>query len=204
MLRLVCCLMLAAATGLVGGVLGQDVLAATAEEHNIVEQGFVRYRTKLRAEANFRSDKLQSLNIGSKVDILGKQRGWVHIRLQDTPDTDGWVRFSRIRTVPGPAQGVSTTADTADEPSKSSGGLSGLARGITGWLGGGSGRKSRQGGATSTIGIRGLNPDDLKTARANPAQLKRLHGHQVSAAAAEQFAGELDLHAQSLSYLGED
>ena len=54
---------------------------------------------------------------------------------------------------------------------------------------------------TATAGLRGLNEEELRAARFDPAQLQKMDGYAVGAAEARQFAAAAGLQARSVTYL---
>jgi hypothetical protein len=59
----------------------------------------------------------------------------------------------------------------------------------------------RNGNVTATLGVRGLDEEQLKSAQFNAEELKRLEGYGAAPATATRFAGEIPLQAQKLDYL---
>ena len=59
---------------------------------------------------------------------------------------------------------------------------------ITGVFGGG--RDTSKGSTVATTGIRGLSPEDLKSANPDAAALARMQSYRADKPAAEQFARE--------------
>lgn len=108
---------------------------------------------------------------GAKVDILEKRGGWYRVK---SGKLDGWVRMLSIRR---------------GQPRKGSGGneLAALASGRAG-----------TGRVVSTTGIRGLDEEELKSARFDEAQLVKLEAQAVSRTEAAKFALQGNLKAQAL------
>lgn len=91
------------------------------------------------------------------------------------------------------------------EQKKSGGFFSGfknLSRGVSGLFGGGARNDSSgTGGTTATIGIRGLQADDVIAARPDPAALSRMQRYRVSSQEATGFARQAGLTATNMAYL---
>jgi hypothetical protein len=116
-----------------------------------------------------------TLAAGAKVDVLKKDGGWLQVK---SPKGKGWVRMLSVR------QG-----EVAKKPGAAAGVL-GLASGRAG-----------TGKVVATTGIRGLNEEDLKTAKFNETELKLAESYATSGADARQFAAAGKLAARTFDYL---
>lgn len=154
---------------------GLLMLALLATPALGAESGSALKGDDIRAEP-FRDAKIVGqLATGDKVDILKKDGGWLQVK---SARGNGWVRMLSIRKGDARKSGVDA------------GGLLGLASGRAG-----------TGKVVATTGIRGLNEEELKTARFDAAQLKLAESYAVSRAQAQQFAAQGKLKVQPMDYL---
>jgi hypothetical protein len=124
----------------------------------------------------FRDAKMVgSLTAGDKVEILGKQGGWLQVK---GTKGSGWVHMLSVRR----GEARKGTVDAA--------GVLGLASGRAG-----------TGRVVATTGIRGLSEEDLKAARYDEAELKKDEAYGVTQAEARKFAAQGKLVARKVEYL---
>ena len=116
-----------------------------------------------------------SLVTGDKVEILNKQGGWFQVK---SAKGGGWVHMLSIRRGEARQGGVDAT------------GILGLASGRAG-----------TGQVVATTGIRGLSEEELKAAKYNEAELKKMESSGVTEAEARKFAAEGKLTARKVDYL---
>ncbi len=128
----------------------------------------------LRAGASVGAASIGRVDKGATVDIVGRQGGWTEVV---AGGHKGWVRILSVR--------ASASAGSAD--------LSGLIQ-----AGSQRGDNSR---VVATAGLRGLNEEQLKSARFDAGELMKLDRYQVERAAAEQYARAVDLRHRDLDYL---
>ncbi len=112
---------------------------------------------------------------GESVDILKKEGGWYWVK---SSKAIGWVRMLSIRK------------GEARKESNAAAGLLSLASGRAG-----------TGKVVSTTGIRGLNEEDLKAAKFDEAELKRVDSYAVTKDKAQAFAKQGGLVARKVDYL---
>lgn len=135
--------------------------------------------TALKADdlkaAPFRDAKtVARLAGGDKLDILKQQGGWYQVK---SAKGTGWVRMLSVRRGEMRKGGELT-------------GLAGLASGRAG-----------TGKVVATTGIRGLNEEDLKAAKFDEAELKKMEANSVGKDEARKFAAQGQLKAMKLDYL---
>jgi hypothetical protein len=135
--------------------------------------------TTLKADelkaAPFRDAKtVGRLASGDKLDILKQQGGWYQVK---SAKGAGWVRMLSVRR--GEARKGGELA-----------GLAGLASGRAG-----------TGKVVATTGVRGLNEEDLKSAKFDEAEVKRMEANTVSKDEARKFAAQAQLKSVKLDYL---
>ena len=120
----------------------------------------------------------------------GRQGGWIQV--QTRGGVAGWVHMFDV----GPAGFGAASTSTPSGGNALTGGL----RGLSNMLGGGSTQQQPR-VATSTIGIRGLEAEDLARAQPNinaVGQMERLRQDETSA---RQFAAEASLAAVNVPAL---
>lgn len=126
----------------------------------------------LRASASASSKALAKLGKGAQVDILARKGGWIQVSANGRT---GWVRLLSVRS--GGGSGGNALSDVT---------------GLT---------QKRDNKVVAVAGLRGLDEEDLKKARFNAAEMKRLDSYQVSANSAEQFARQGGLQSRSVAFL---
>lgn len=174
------------AVALVGAwLLMVDPVRAVGEAD---DRGLILRDTSLLAEPG-QGAPLAELARGTTVAVHGRQGLWMLVTAP-TPGGDqrGWMRLTALRLESGAPP--TSAAGTA-------GGSSGFARfsrSVTGLLGGLRGRETRT--AHATVGIRGLAPGEIETARFDAAALAWVAEAQASAAQARQFADSGGLTAR--------
>jgi hypothetical protein len=116
-----------------------------------------------------------TLALGDKVEILQRQGGRFQVK---NANAAGWVRMLSVRR--GEAPKARIGAD----------GILGLASGRAG-----------AGKVVATTGVRGLPEEDLKQAKFNEAEVKKLESFTVTQAEGQKFAAAGKLVAQKVDYL---
>ncbi|MFC5498458.1 SH3 domain-containing protein [Caenimonas terrae] len=162
--------------------------AASAQQG---ESAALKRAADLRDAPGDGARSLVALPAQAPVTRLGEREGpW--IRVQSAAGVAGWVHMFDV----GPA-GFGGGAGT----SASSGGnaLAGGLRGLSSLLGGGSAAPPRV--ATSTIGIRGLEAEDLARAQPDLNAVGRMEQLRQGEAGARQFAAEASLVAATVPEL---
>ncbi len=132
--------------------------------------------TELKREPFSDAATLATLPAQSSVEILKRQGGWTQVKTATA--AAGWVRMLSLRL----GSGTATKGDSGI------GALFNVAR-------------SGSSGNTVTTGVRGLSEEDLRTARPNPQELKRMQQFSVSAAEAQKFASAARLQTQPVEYI---
>lgn len=136
------------------------------------ETGTVLKADQLRATAFNDGKVVGNVNKNDSVTILNKQGAWLQIK---AGSQTGWVRLLTVKR-------------------NSSGGGN-----VAGAVGVATGR-SGTGKVVSTTGIRGLSADDLKTAKFNETEIKKMESYAVSASEAKSFASSAGLNSHSYPY----
>ncbi len=135
--------------------------------------------TALKADelkaAPFRDAKtVGKLARGDKLDILKQQSGWYQVK---SAKQTGWVRMLSVR------RGAMRKGSEIT-------GLAGLASGRAG-----------TGKVVASTGVRGLSEEDLKSAKFDAAEIKKMESYEVSKDAARKFASQAQLKSIKLDYL---
>jgi hypothetical protein len=160
--------------------LGIQALALTVLLTGAVwaaDEGVMIKDETLRTSASSTGAGVGSVSKGAGVEILARQGGWTQIR---HAGKTGWVRILSVR------KGGASRTDAGAEVAGA------LAIGTT---------RYDPNRVTATAGLRGLNEEELRAARYDPAQLQRLDGYAVGAPEARQFANSGGLQARSVTYL---
>ncbi len=140
-----------------------------------VEAGVVLKDEILRKEPFGDAKPSGKLKAGQKVTIEKKDGGWLSVK---SGAAKGWVRMLSVRQ--GSLQKSRNVADS----------LKSLASG-----------RSGTGHVVATTGIRGLDEEDLKTAKFNASELDKAESYAVSREAAMQFAAQGKLKPRQVEYL---
>lgn len=122
----------------------------------------------LRAKPFTDAAVVSNLATGAKVDIITRSGAWYQVK---SGTKTGWVRMLSVR------RGAATASSNIA-------GLANVASGRTG-----------TGKVTTTTGVRGLDAQELDTAKFDEAQIKSSEAYRVSAKDADAFAkaGKLTL-----------
>ena len=126
----------------------------------------------LRAEPFADAKSVGSLAKNESVEILAKKGAWLQVK---SKKSTGWVRLLSVK------RGAA---------SNSGSGLSDIASGRTG-----------TGKVVSTTGIRGLSAEELKAAKFNEDEMKKMEGYQTSSSDAQSYAAAGGLSANKMAYL---
>ena len=122
----------------------------------------------LRAKPFVDAAAVSSLATGAKVDIITRSGAWYQVK---SGTKTGWVRMLSVR------RGAATASSNIA-------GIANVASGRTG-----------TGKVTTTTGVRGLDEQELDTAKFDEEQIKKSEGYRVSRKDADAFAkaGKLTL-----------
>jgi len=131
----------------------------------------------LYAEPRLDASQVTQLKQGATGEVIGKQGAWLNL---NTPGGSGWLFSFNVRF---PSQ----HAGSGDAGTGSAAGrLFGPRRNVS---------------VTSTIGIRGIEEEDLKQASFNADQMKLLDGYAATRQAAERSARATGLAPVSVEYM---
>jgi len=145
---------------------------ATAQEPLLTNRA-----TELRAAPDFDAKVLQALPEKSAVQLIERKGAWSQVK---AGTVTGWVRMMHLRggVIVGEAQPQSAGGSA----------LSSFSRLI-----GGNRAQPDTRSRNATLGVRGLSPEDLKTASPNVQELAKMAVNQADKPAAEKFAREVPL-----------
>lgn len=132
----------------------------------------------LLAQPSASASSIGKMAKGSSVDIVAKQGGWLQVKVGKT---QGWVRLLSVRAGAGGAGGNGLA------------GVAGVASAAT--------QKSDPSRVVAVAGVRGLNEEDLKSAKYSAEEMARLDKYAVSAAQAQAFADKSGLKSQNVAGL---
>ncbi len=130
----------------------------------------------IRAEPYSDAKKVGNFARGDKLEILCKKGAWLKVK---TAKDSGWVRLLSVR------RGSSSRGNEAA-------GVLELASGRAG-----------TGQVVATTGVRGLNEEQLKSAKYNAAEVKKLETYTKTSKQGQQFAKSGGLKAVKFAYLPE-
>lgn len=147
----------------------------------LAQQVTVERDSELRAEARHDAPVVAKVKQGTNGDVTAKSGAWLNVKTQET---SGWLFSFNVRFHVKPAEG----AEPAPGGASVLGRLFGPRRSVS---------------VTSTIGIRGLEEEDLRQARFDAEQLRQLDEYAASREAAEERARTSGLAAGRVEYLDE-
>src|SRR5688572_19655818 len=152
-------------------------LALAAAGTAAAQQVTLERDSPLYSEPRLESAPVAQLKQGATGDVVGKEGGWLNLK---TPAGTGWLFTFNVRF---PSQ-------------KTDGGDSGAGSALGRVVG-----PRRSVSVTSSIGIRGLEEEDLKQATFNAGQMKLLGGYATTRQAAEQGARGAGLAPAKVEHL---
>ena len=136
------------------------------------EVGTALKMDSLRAEPFADAKTVGSLNKNDAIEIMGKKGAWLQVK---SKSSTGWVRLLSVKR-----GGTSSSGNS----------ISDIASGRTG-----------TGKVVSTTGIRGLSAEELKAAKFNEDEMKKMESHTLSASDGQSFANAGGLIATKMTYL---
>lgn len=136
----------------------------------------VEQNTPLYSEPRMESSQVAQLQQGTAGEVIGKQGVWLNLK---TAAGTGWLFSFSVRFESQSAEGSSGTG-------------SALGRVFA---------PRRGPSVTSTIGVRGIEEEDLKGATFDAQQMKLLESYAASKEGAEKSARSAGLSGRSVDYL---
>jgi len=149
-------------------------LALTAA--TFAESGSTIKDTPLKDKPFVDARTLADLPARTNLEIVERKGSWMHIMVLGK---QGWVRMLNVRAGQARAAGKTSVQD-----------VTALATG-----------RSGSGNIVATSGIRGLSEEELKSAKSNPDELKKMDKFAVTEKDAGAYALEHKLQRRSVSYL---
>lgn len=143
------------------------------------ESGYATREIELRAEPLAGASVVATLATGQKFEIVGEQKAWVQVK---SGERSGWTLLFYVMRG-DPPQGMSAGRTMSEL-----------------WT---LGTDRDKGQITSTIGVRGIDEEQLKAAQFNAEELKRLESFGLPKEAGDAFAKEGALAARRVEYLPE-
>lgn len=134
--------------------------------------------TELKEKPFLDAKTLKKLPKNTAVAIIDREGGWFNVT---SGGTQGWVRLLHISSQP-----PGTSGAASDE-------LKSAVNIATGRAG--------SGNIVATTGIRGLSEEQLREAKPNAEEERRLEGYAVSSAQAAAYARANKLERRQISYL---
>ncbi|MGR8922101.1 MAG: SH3 domain-containing protein [Gammaproteobacteria bacterium] len=161
-------------------VAGALLLSARLAGDGEAETGVLLRDASLHSEPSTSSSVVGQLARGVTVELIGRNGAWLLASAAGSETTRGWLRLTHVRL--SGAGGEPATAASGGF----GGGFAALSRSVSGLLSG-FGRRDAPTRA-ATLGIRGLTPDELRTAQFDEAALAAVAAAGVSAEDAARFA----------------
>jgi hypothetical protein len=131
--------------------------------------------TELKAKPYTDAQTLTTLPPRTRVEVLTRQASWTQVK---STSFSGWVKMLSLQL-------------ESNAQKRGDNGLRSLFNVAS------TGRSS----STVTTGIRGLSEEQLKNTKPNPQALEAAKRYAVNREAAQRYAAEGKLHAQSVDYL---
>lgn len=127
----------------------------------------------LKAEPYSDAKNSGTLTKNESLEIIKKKGSWLQVK---TKKNTGWVRLLSVKRTSSTTSSLKGAMDVANG-------------------------RSGTGKVVSTTGIRGLSAEELKTAKFNEPEMKKLESYVVSQKDAEKFAKAGGLSATKVAYL---
>ena len=145
------------------------------------EMGQTTVATDLKNEPFIDAQTAGTLPANAQVEILKRQGGWLQVK---SAGGEGWVKLLSIRL------STAAQAKAGDTGVKE---LLNVAQ--TG--------RSGSSGTTVATGVRGLSPEDMKNAKPNPDEVKKLDNFAATKSQAESLANKARLTSHKVEYLAD-
>jgi len=143
----------------------------------VADTGYATREIELRAQPVAGSQVVGTLPKGARFEIVGESKAWAQVK---SDSGAGWTLLFYVMKGE-PPQGLSAGRTVSEL-----------------WN---MGTDRHKGQITSTIGVRGINEEQLKSAHFNAEEMKRLEALQTSPQAGESFAKAGGLAPRKVDYL---
>lgn len=163
----------------IGSAFLAIALCAVASLAGAQDQAFTNRSTELKEQGAAEGRVLATLPENTPVKVLARGGGWTRVEAGGTP---GWVRVFHLRF------------PVVMETSSSGNALTGLGSAL------GFGKSRAQTANTGTLGVRGLDKEQVQSASPDAEALRRLQSFRVDRDGAERFAREGKLNEVSIEY----
>ncbi|MCP4471697.1 MAG: hypothetical protein GY815_13615 [Gammaproteobacteria bacterium] len=157
-------------------------------------EGVMVRQATVYADASSASQAVGNLRAGVRVSVFDRKGGWKEIYSKQKAIT-GWVRVYQVR------EGNYTTQANTPEQEDSRGFLAGLAsfsRKASGFF---TQDNSATSSSTATIGVRGLSEDEIKSAKADFRELKKMKKFASNRQRMSKFRTRGSLKASKVSHI---
>jgi hypothetical protein len=158
------------------------------------EQGIIVRAATVYSDASSGSRKIGDIGAGSRVNIFSRKGGWKEI-FAEQQELIGWVRSYQVR------EGDYAPSVEAGAETDSRGFLSGLAtfsRKASRFF---SSDSSASSSSTATIGVRGLSEAEIKAAKPDPVEFRKMQGYSSNSQRMAQFGLEGQLSINEVEHL---
>lgn len=162
------------------------VSSVSAETATIVTDSSLYQRPSMQAGV------IRYLEAGTAVDINSRLGSWKKISIND--DLSGWVRSYQVRT------GDFTTIKQEQGSGGFISGLASLSRKVSG-LFSNNNKKDYSFQPTATIGIRGLSEEQIKNAKADLNELKKMESFRSNKKNTRKYARKGNLKAIKIRHM---
>jgi len=132
------------------------------------QQGVMVRQATVYADASSAAQAVGIIKAGDRVSVFGRKGGWKEIFSEKKAIT-GWVRVYQVREGDYAAQVVTTQEE--EDSRGFLGGLASFSRKASGFF---TQDNSATSSGTATIGVRGLSEDEIKSAKADFRELKKM------------------------------
>jgi hypothetical protein len=158
------------------------------------KSGVVVREARVYAEADAASRSVARLKAGTLVEVFARAGGWKEIYVEK-PAATGWVRSYLVRE--GDYQPNADSGSDSDSRGFLSG-LASLSRKASSFFSGDQGRTSS---GTATIGVRGLSEAEIRTAKPDFEEFKKMDSFASGNKRARRFAREGGLEAIKVPFV---
>ena len=131
-------------------------------------------QAQLKSKPSFQAQDMTTLNKGDAVEILQRNRGWYQVKVDTS--TTGWITLLQVK--------LDRVEKSTSKKTKAK--YVSLRRGHS--------------EITATTGVRGIGEEDIKQAKPDFQSLEIAKQYLISQREAAEFASQVPLHTQSITY----
>jgi hypothetical protein len=158
---------------LLTGMLGLSTLVLASDP------GITTRDAELYAKPSYQAEQIRTLERNTKLSVLERKGGWYLIET-DNDTQQGWIRMLSIRLGTGTKK-------------KGDSGISALSQFA----------RTGQSGQVVATGVRGLSEENIREAKPDITELKKMQGFQTTPNKARTFASQSDLKSRDIAFLEE-